>query len=828
MNYYDFLAQKISIKPRSGFVIDPSEVHPIAKPHQRASIVWGVRGGRRAYFHSFGLGKGIMEQESVRLCLKHSGGQHGIIVSPQDVWPEFMRDAEMLGNRMRCIKRDSEIDEPGLYLTNYEAVREGNVTPARFQAGALDEGAVLRSYGSKTYQEFGPMWEPVPYRFVGTATPDPNRFKELIHYAGWLGIMDTGQALTRFFQRDSKKANNLTLYPHKEAEFWMWVHSWALFLQKPSDLGFSDEGYALPELRVHYHEVRVENQDAGFDRDGQGRLFRNASLGLPEAAREKRDSLPQRIEKMVEILKAEPERNAILWHDLEAEREAISKAVPGVAEIYGNLDTDTRVQRLVDFSNGKLQYLGTKPELSGAGCNFQRHCSMEVFVGIGHKFHDFIQALHRIYRFLQTEVCDVHIIYSEAEREILADLRAKWSRHNQQVERMSQLIRENGLADVNMAEVLKRTIGVSRIESSGDNYVVANNDCVIETQSMESNSVDLIVTSIPFGNHYEYAPSYNDFGNTENNDHFWKQMDYLTPELMRVLKPGRIACIHVKNRIEFGSVTGLGFPREDYFLEEASFHYRRHGLPKLGIVTVVTDVVRENNQTYRLGYTEMLKDSTKMGVGCSEYILILRKPQTNRQKGYADERVTKSDEEYSLARWQVDAHALWRSNGNRLLTAEELMSYGPDKLAKLFTQFSLQNVYDYESHVKIGEELEGRHALPSTFMSLAPGSHHPLVWHDVNRMRTLNGEQARKGLEYHVCPLQFDIIDRCINRFSKRGDLVYDPFGGLLSTVVRALKLGRRGRAAELNAGYFFDGLKYCESVERELSMPSMFDAEAA
>ena len=147
----------------------------------------------------------------------------------------------------------------------------------------MDEASVLRGFGTKTYQEFLPLFADVPFRFVATATPSPNRYKELIHYAGYLGVMDTGQALTRFFQRDSTKANNLTLYPHKEKEFWLWVSTWALFLTKPSDLGYPDTGYELPELRVHEEVVSVDNSTAGTDRDGQVKMFREAALGLADA-----------------------------------------------------------------------------------------------------------------------------------------------------------------------------------------------------------------------------------------------------------------------------------------------------------------------------------------------------------------------------------------------------------------------------------------------------------------------------------------------------------------------------------------------------------------
>lgn len=255
-------------------------------------------------------------------------------------------------------------------------------------------------------------------------------------------------------------------------------------------------------------------------------------------------------------------------------------------------------------------------------------------------------------------------------------------------------------------------------------------------------------------------------------------------------------------------------------------HARKHGWDYLGMITVVTDVVRENNQTYRLGWSEQCKDGTKMGVGSPEYILLFRKPQTDRTRGYADLPVTKSKADYTRARWQVDAHAFWRSSGNRQITADELAQLGPDKLAKAFTQYSLENTYDYDFHVKIGQDLERRGALPSSFMSLAPGSHDPGVWHDINRMLTLNGSQTNRGLENHVCPLQFDIVDRLIERYSNPGELVYDPFCGLGTVPYRAILKGRRGQGSELNTSYFFDSLTYLKAAEREFSMPSLFDFE--
>ncbi|WP_175980020.1 DNA methyltransferase [Caballeronia zhejiangensis] len=824
-DYADFLRQKIKMANFDGFRVEPSNLHSCLFAHQRDIVRWAVLGGNRAIFAKFGLGKSVMQCEWMRQIIDAAGG-FGLIVCPLGVRQELIRDAKMLGVDLRFIRNASEIESgQAFYLTNYETVREGKLDPALFTAVSLDEASVLRSFGSKTYQEFLPLFDSVRFKLVNTATPSPNRFKELIHYAGFLGVMDTGQALTRFFQRDSEKAGNLTLYPHKEQEFWLWVSSWAVFIQYPSDLGYSDEGYNLPELDVRYHEVPTDYSKAGANRDGQTLMFQDPALGLSAAAAEKRESMPARVGKVAELVNESPDDHFVIWHDLESERHAIQDALPEAVSVWGSQDLEQREHRIVDFGNGAYRILSTKPVIAGSGCNFQRHCHREIFAGIGFKFNDFIQAIHRVQRFQQPHRVRIDIVYSEAEREVLRTLQQKWAQHEEMVQKMTEIIRKYGLNQLAMQDTLARSIGIDRIEVRGDRFTVANNDCVEEAKLQPENHVDLIVTSIPFANHYEYSPSYNDFGHTDDNAHFWSQMDYLTPELLRILKPGRIYACHVKDRILFGNVTGAGAPTVSPFHCEAIMHGRKHGFDYMGLITVVTDVVRENNQTYRLGWSEQCKDGTKMGVGSPEYIVLFRKPQSDRSKGYADQPVRKSKEEYTRAHWQVDAHAFWRSSGNRQITAEELAAMGPDKLASIFTKYSLDTVYDYDFHVKIGEELEARGALPSTFMSLAPGSHHPDVWHDVTRMLTLNGEQAKRAVEKHICPLQFDVVDRLIDRYSSRDEIVYDPFCGLGTVPYRAILKGRRGGGSELNPTYFMDQVHYLKSAEREFTMPSLFDA---
>lgn len=821
MTYQEFLLNKRVTSPESGF--ETKDISPVLFDFQKDIVRWALKGGQRAIFAAFGLGKSLMQLEIMRQIMIKEDCRC-LIICPLGVRQEFKRDARLLGIEPIFVRRTEEVDKNGLYLTNYESVRDGKLDPNIFEAVSLDEASVLRSYGSKTYQTFLELFRTVKYRFVATATPSPNRYKELIHYAGFLGIMDTGQALTRFFQRDSTKANNLTLYPHKEREFWLWLATWAVFVQKPSDLGYSDDGYSLPPIDVHWHEIQPSGDQLIEDRDGQLHMISDTSVSLKHAAQLKRSTLPDRVAKAKELIEESPQDHFVLWHDLEDERHEIKRQIPEAVEVYGSQDLDTREQRIIGFSEGEYRLLATKPILSGSGCNFQRFCHREIFIGVGFKFNDFIQSIHRVQRFQQTKPVRIDIIYAESERAVVRVLKEKWKQHNELVSKMEEIIKEYGLADSAIADAMKRSIGVDRIEASGKDWIAVNNDTVLETSNMEENSVDLIVTSIPFSNHYEYTPSYNDFGHTQNDDHFFEQMDYLTPELYRVLKPGRIYACHTKDRINFGNVTGKGIPTVQPFHAEVIEHGIKHGFDYIGMITVITDVVRENNQTYRLGWSEQCKDGSKMGVGSPEYIILFHKPQTDRTKGYADEPITKSKDEYTRARWQVDAHAFWRSSGERTLTPDELEVLPMNDLTRVFSEDSLKRIYDYQSHVKIGEELDGRGKLPSTFMALAPASWHDDVWTDVNRMLTLNTEQSRKRQAMHICPLQFDIVDRLIERYSNPGELVYDPFGGLMTVPFRALKLGRKGRGTELNTQYFLDGVKYLEAEEYKQNMPTLFD----
>lgn len=826
-DYQAFLESKIDVAQTSGFDADPADLHPSALPHQRDAILWALRKGKALVAMSFGLGKTHIQVELARLIQQRQGGKF-LVIAPLGVRHQFTHeDGPRLGVRFAYVRTDAEVeaaDTPYL-ITNYERVRDGDIDPRTHDlcGVSLDEGSVLRSLGSKTSQTFQEVLGDIPYRYVCTATPAPNRFRELIYYAQFLGIMDAGQCLTRWFKRDSSQAGNLTIHPHHEKEFWLWTASWGLFLNRPGDLGYDDSGYDLPPLSVHWRRIGVDHSRAfdQTDNRGQRKLLLDTAGNVQTAATEKRATLADRIAEMLDLIRPmlRPEgglrEQLVIWVHLNDEQKAVEQELKrlGVSysSIYGSLSPDEAEERLYTWRRRETDVLLSKPVMLGAGLNLQQ-CHTAIYLGIDYKFEDFIQSIHRLHRFQQPSPVAIHIIHAESEDHVADTLRQKWQRHDELTETMRGIIRKYGLSQEAMVSDLKRRIGVRREEVSGSRFRAIHNDTTLEIPSIESDSVGLIHTSIPFGNHYEYSVQVEDYGHNESDGAFWEQMDYLIPELLRVLKPGRVAAIHVKDRILYGHQTESQFMEVSPFSDECVAAFRKHGFLYEGRRTIVTDVVRENASTYRLGYTEMTNDASKMGSGLPEYLLLFRKRPTDSSTARADEPVTKAKADYTVARWQVDAHSFWRSNGHGPTPAE---------IAEI-------DHYDHEAHVARLEALLEQGALPASFLVEPPQSHSDAVWDDVVFMRTLNSAQSQKRRENHICPLPLDIVERTVRLYSNPGDVVLDPFGGLFTVPYVAVLQGRYGVGVELNYDYWHWGVRYCQEAEIKASAPTLFDLEAA
>jgi DNA modification methylase len=786
----------------------------------------------------FGLGKSVIQLEIARLVNQKTKGKF-LIIAPLAVHQEFkVKDAPMLGLQCEYVRNTDEFIKSNcdILITNYERVRDGgfNIDLLHQFHGlhgvSLDEGSVLRSLGSDTTQQFCNLFQNMPFKFVATATPSPNEYLELINYAHFLGVMDRGLVLTRFFQRDSQTAGNLTIHPQHERDFWLWVSSWAIFLSKPSDLGYSDEGYSLPELEVNWHEVKVPNEKFGLqaDRDGQTKAFADVGSNLVELSKIKKGTVTERSVKALDLINDSPDDHFLLWHLREDERSVCewmqNSLQLDIKTVYGGQTLEQKEELLISFGQGRYRILATKPEIAGSGCNFQYHCHRAIFMSIDYKFNDFIQAIHRIYRFMQVHKVTIDIIYAEQEAPVAQALQEKWEAHKKQREIMSGIIRQFGLDQSLYIENIKRKFGLERVEVKGNDFTAVNNDSILELPLIATNSIGLIHTSIPFGNHYEYSNSYNDLGHNESNEVFWKQMDFLIPELLRVTMPGRNAIIHVKDRIRFSTMTGLGSYTIDPFSDECTAAFKKHGWLFIGRITIVTDVVSENNQTYRLGWTEKCKDGSKMGCGLPEYLLIFRKQQTDLSNQFADTPIVKRKEQFTKSMWQSLASSFWRSSGDRFIDPMDIAEMSTDRIMQFFKAMTSNEVYDWQMVKALGNILDLKDKMPSTFALLAPQSHDDHVWTDILHMRGLNAQQAGNKSEKHICPLPFDIVERVIDNWSAEGDVVLDPFGGLMTVPYMAVKMNRKGYGIELNPAYFRDGVAYCQDIERKKSLPTLFD----
>lgn len=830
MNYQEFLNKKVIVAEDFGF--EPLKLSNKLHLHQPAIIEWALKGGRRAIFASFGLGKTFMQLEIARQCILKENKPF-LIVCPLGVVGEFKRDNLKLESGFEIIyitdTNGIENYENKIYVTNYERVRKGDIDPSKFSGVSFDEASILRNLKTETTNYVLEYFRKIPYRFVATATPTPNDYIEILNYAEYLGVADRGHLLTRFFKRDSQKAGNLKLLENKKDEFWKWVSTWAVFITKPHDLGFPDEGYDLPPLNIIEHRIDLTSDEFTTNKFGKLQFFKDTTKSLVDVSREKRESIPQRISKTLQILEENENENFVLWHHLESERDVLEKELKGkdFRSVFGSQTNEKKETNIIDFSNGAYQYLITKPTIAGSGCNLQEYCNNCVFVGIDYKFNDFIQAIHRFYRFGQTKPVNVHIVYTNNEDEVFATLMRKWEQHKELQSEMIALVKEYGLNSELIKSQMERQIFKDGKKLIIGDATLYNNDTTLvhaDKNEIPDNSVGMILTSIPFGDHYEYSDNYNDFGHNDGNENFFKQMDFLTPNLLRVLKPGRVAAIHVKDRPRYSHQTDVQFFTIDPFSDNTVAHFRKHGFYYMGRITVTTDVVQENNQTYRLGWGEQRKDASKMGVGIPEYILLFRKKPSHTKNAYADDPVTKDIEDYLLSLWQLDAHSYWKSSGDRFMSFEELKKKDVGQIFRAWQKYNKESIYDFKEHLRVSEDLDELGKLSKLFMTLPPVSNQDMVWTDISRLKTLNAKQVSSKKEKHICPLQLDIIERLINRFTNIGDIVDDPFGGLFSTAYESLRLGRKAVSIELNSEYFADGVDYVNAINYKINMPTLFD----
>lgn len=411
--YADFLARKRIADPMTGMA-DVGELPAFLFPHQRDIVSWSLRRGRSAIFAGTGMGKTAMELVWGEKVAAHTG-KPVLIFAPLAVSQQHIREAGKFGLSARIVKDQSEVSM-GVNVTNYQKI--GKFDLLAFGGICLDESSILKStdghYRTRLIEECAA----IPFRLAATATPAPNDFMELGNHAEFLGVMSYTDMLATFFTHDGGETQKWRLKGHAENEFWKWMASWAVMLRQPADLGYPNDGYDLPPLKQTQHHVAVEYAPSLET----GLLFPVEASTLQERISARRDTVEERVALASSITPTD--RPFVWWCNLNAEAEALAKAIPGAVNLHGGLKDSEKERILVDFSEGNIRVLITKPSLAGFGMNWQ-HCADTGFVGLNDSFEQVFQAIRRFWRFGQTKPVNVHFIAAETEGAVVANLRRK-------------------------------------------------------------------------------------------------------------------------------------------------------------------------------------------------------------------------------------------------------------------------------------------------------------------------------------------------------------------------------------------------------------------
>jgi DNA modification methylase/superfamily II DNA or RNA helicase len=521
-DYKRFLASKRVLFTGDGKPLDHEEINPILFPFQRDIVAWAVRHGRAAIFADTGLGKTFMQIEWARLM-----GQKTLILAPLSVIHQTIDEAERLDVCVNSI-RDSGNVTDGINIINYENLHK--INSDEFGAVVLDESSILKSLNSKTRQRLLEMFSQTRYRLACTATPAPNDIQEIANHAEFLGVMRRTDMLAKFFVHDS---DGWRLKGHSEEAFFRWMASWAMAVQKPSDLGYEDDGFILPELTIKPIWVQSE-----YVPDGQ--LFFTGLSGIQERSAVRRETINERCQRAADMINKSDEQ-WLVWHGLNDEGYALADRIPGAMLIEGKTSDDDKVNIMRSFQRGETRALITKPSIAGFGINLQ-NCHKMAFVGLSDSWESYYQAIRRCYRFGQKYPVDVFIILSDVEDAIWENIQQK----GDHAERMTRSLIDSvsHYEREELSEMTKSDFVYSTDSASGKNWTLMLGDSCERMAEIDDESIDMSVFSPPFSSLFVYSNTERDLGNSDH-DEFMRHFRYIVNELYRITKPGRIAAVHV-------------------------------------------------------------------------------------------------------------------------------------------------------------------------------------------------------------------------------------------------------------------------------------------
>lgn len=634
MSYQRFLASKSPVPNLFGR--SPDRLPRIFHPFQRSIVEWAIRRGRAAIFADCGLGKTLMQLEWAR-----QSGERVLVLAPLAVAEQTVAEAS---RKLELVVRKvaEPTGEPGIEITNYEKLHR--FVGAPYDAIVLDESSILKSLDGKTRGMLLREFTGIPRRLCCTATPAPNDVSELANHAEFLGAMPRAEMLASFFVHDSdgKAAGGWRLKGHARDAFWRWVARWGVFLRRPSDLGFADDGYALPPLSISEEMV-----DAG-EVTMPGQLFAQQKRGggLQERRAARRQSLTVRVARAAEIINASDDQ-WLVWCGLNDEGDALEKCLLGAVQVSGADEDDAKAAKAAAWMRGEARVLVSKPAIFGFGLNFQ-HCHRMMFVGLGDSYEQYYQAIRRCWRFGQSEPVDAVIVVSDAERDVVENVRRKETESAELADGVVIYSKGAMMGEISGPDSAAQLYEVA--DAEGDGWRMLLGDCVERVREVETGSVGLSVFSPPFASLYTYSASDRDLGNSKDYDQFFQHFSFLIPELLRVTVPGRRCCVHVQQVTTTKATHGVIGWRD--FRADTVKAFVAAGWVYDGEVVIDKDPQAQaiRTKSKALMFVQKDKDSSWSRPAMADYILLFRHPEESTQPVKTD--VTNEE-------WILWARPIW-------------------------------------------------------------------------------------------------------------------------------------------------------------------------
>lgn len=641
MNYSQFLESKIIKVQQCGFDVD--RLPNFLFPFQEYVVKKALKSGRYALFEDCGLGKTVQQLVwANEICKRYN--RPVLILTPLAVSAQTILEGEKFGIKVwRWVSnKHATSDHPEteyynrIYITNYEQLE--HIDASIFIGVVLDESSILKNFTGVYKNLIIDKFKETKYKLACTATPSPNDLNEIGNHSEFLNVLDAQDMRSKWFVRD-EGMNNYRLKGHAKTDFYGWISSWATMISKPSDIGFSDEGYLLPPLQFIERTIKTKSRNTE-------KLFNDVSVNATNFNHELRITKIERLSEVINIVNTSNEQ-FIIWVKQNEEADYLSDNIPDAVEVRGNDSTLLKEERLLGFANKKFRVLITKSKIAQFGLNFQ-NCHNQIFAGLDFSFEGLYQSIRRSYRFGQNHAVNIYLITTDTMQNVINSLKEKERQFLEMQDEMNKNINHLNYG-------LKHDYEYREVKN--ENFYLLKGDSCIEIKRIPDNSVDLIVFSPPFSSLFTYSNYIHDMGNNESHEDFFKQYSFLLKDLYRILKPGRLMCCHTKDLGVYknsSGYTGMYDFTGEHTKAVLDERFKLHSK-----ITIWTDPVLEmqRTKTQRLLYKTVTSDSSYTGIGMAEYVTIFRKWEGNEDEWEPVTNLTKQN--FPLDTWQKWASPVW-------------------------------------------------------------------------------------------------------------------------------------------------------------------------